>query len=173
MLRQANSKKSRKASLSCRSAQPTVYKAPSMGSGGSALAIVSEDIDFGTQLVEFLRVYDNLHKPVHGCSVIWDRQTLQVRCQTTPSLLSVSLSQSPSHPCWGAICTTFSPKPGATNWRHQGTLHLREHSVRWCIDCWQHRGDSTVPVQGRGGTVPRRHRHCSLRTSSRLERARL
>jgi len=37
------------------------------------------DVDFGRQLMEFLRVYDNLLKPVKGCSVVWDRKTLQVR----------------------------------------------------------------------------------------------
>jgi hypothetical protein len=36
------------------------------------------DVDFGKQVMEFLRVYDNLLKPVKGCSVVWDRQTLQV-----------------------------------------------------------------------------------------------
>jgi hypothetical protein len=35
------------------------------------------DVDFGKQVMEFLRAYDNLLKPVKGCSVIWDRQTLQ------------------------------------------------------------------------------------------------
>jgi hypothetical protein len=36
------------------------------------------DVDYGKQVMEFLRVYDNLLKPVKGCSVVWDRQTLQV-----------------------------------------------------------------------------------------------
>ncbi len=50
------------------------------GASGPVNPIASTDdidVDFGKQVMEFLRAYDNLLKPVKGCSVIWDRQTLQ------------------------------------------------------------------------------------------------